>query len=61
MTASMLEGEGFNHVATFIFCKLNHPEEEDPVHLRDAVATMNQQLLSFFANIRLGELAKLIV
>jgi len=61
MTASMLEGEGFNHVATFIFCKLNHPEEEDPVHLREAVATMNNQLLSFFANIRLGELAKLIV
>jgi len=35
MTASMLDNPGLNDFATFIFCKLNHPEEEHPDHLFD--------------------------
>jgi len=35
MTGSMLDEPGLNDLATFIFCKLNHPEEKHPEHLFD--------------------------
>eukprot|EP00092_Neocalanus_flemingeri_P099168 GFUD01126506.1.p1 GENE.GFUD01126506.1~~GFUD01126506.1.p1 ORF type:complete len:542 (-),score=132.31 GFUD01126506.1:109-1641(-) len=32
LTVSMPDSQGLNHLATFLFCKLNHPQLDSPLH-----------------------------